>query len=89
MEADGPEHDPWRALALDPPRAWGETPVSGALRVELSDFDVEERLGFEPDGGVAHRLLLVEKSGTNTVYVARALAVRAGRPAGDFGFAGQ
>ena len=89
MAADGPAADPWRAIALDPPHAWGETPVSGALRVVLSDFDVEERLGFEPDGGDAHRLLLVEKSGANTVFVARALAVRAGRPAADIGFAGQ
>jgi tRNA pseudouridine13 synthase len=89
MAADSAALDPWHSLALAPPRAFGETPVSGALRVELSDFDVEEHLGFAPDGGDAHRLLLVEKSGANTGFVARALAVRAGRPAGDIGFAGQ
>jgi tRNA pseudouridine13 synthase len=87
--AEAPDEDPWRALALAPPRAWGDTPVSGALRVELADFDVEEHLGFSPDGGDAHRLLLVEKSDANTVFVARALAVRAARPASDIGFAGQ
>jgi tRNA pseudouridine13 synthase len=81
--------DPWRQLALEPPRAWGETPVSGALRVEAADFRVEERLGFEPDGGEAHRLLLVEKQDANTLFVARQLAARAGRPAADVGFAGQ
>ena len=81
--------DPWRALALETPRAFGETPVSGALRVEAADFRVEERLGFEPDGGVAHRLLLVEKENANTLFVARSLAARAGRPPGDVGFAGQ
>lgn len=81
--------DPWRALALTPPRALGETPVSGKLRVEVTDFRVEERLGFEPDGGEAHRLLLVEKTDANTLFVARALAVRAARPPADVGFAGQ
>src|SRR5688572_2152557 len=89
MAAEATDADPWQRIALDPPRAWGETPVSGALRVELADFHVEERLGFAPDGGEAHRLVLVEKVGTNTLFVARALAVRAGRPAADIGFAGQ
>ncbi len=81
--------DPWRQLALEPPRAFGNTPVSGALRVEAADFRVEERLGFQPDGGEAHRLLLIEKENANTLFVARALAARAGRPPGDVGFAGQ
>jgi tRNA pseudouridine13 synthase len=81
--------DPWRRLALEPPRAWGDTPVSGALRVEAADFRVDEKLGFQPDGGEAHRLLLVEKQNANTLFVARALAARAGRPPGDIGFAGQ
>ena len=89
MAADAAAADPWRGLAVEPPRAWGDTPVSGSLRVELADFHVEERLGFEPDGGEAHRLLLVEKAGANTLFVARALAIRAGQPAGDIGFAGQ
>jgi tRNA pseudouridine13 synthase len=89
MAAEATDADPWQRIALDPPRAWGETPVSGALRVELADFHVEERLGFAPDGGEAHRLVLVEKVGTNTLFVARALAVRAGKPAADIGFAGQ
>jgi tRNA pseudouridine13 synthase len=88
MAADAGADDPWERFALDPPRAWGEAPVSGALRVEPADFIVEERLGFEPDGGEAHRLLLVEKIGANTLFVARALAARAGKPQGDVGFAG-
>jgi tRNA pseudouridine13 synthase len=89
MTAEAPAADPWQRIALDPPRAWGETPVSGALRVDLADFHVEERLGFAADGGEAHRLLLVEKAGTNTLFVARALAVRAGIPPANIGFAGQ
>jgi tRNA pseudouridine13 synthase len=79
----------WHRLALDPPRAFGATPVSGALRVEPADFVVDERLGFEPDGGESHRLLRVEKVGANTLFVARALAVRAGRSPAEIGFAGQ
>jgi len=84
-----PTIEAWHRLAIEPPRALGETPVSGALRVEARDFMVEEHVGFEPEGGEAHRLLLVEKEGANTLFVARALAVRAGRPPGDVGFAGQ
>lgn len=89
MHAEATPAGEWERLALDPPRAWGATPVSGALRVEMEDFVVEERLGFEPDGGESHRLLRVEKVGANTLFVARALAVRAGRPPADIGFAGQ
>jgi tRNA pseudouridine13 synthase len=89
MGAEAVLPDSWQRLALDPPRAWGATPVSGAVRAEATDFVVEERLGFEPDGGESHRLLRVEKVGANTLFVARALAVRAGRPPADIGFAGQ
>ena len=89
MPAEPPAFETWHRLATAPPRVFGETPVSGALRVETRDFMVEEHLGFEPDGGEAHRLLLVEKEGANTLYVARALAARAGRPPADVGFAGQ
>jgi hypothetical protein len=78
MEAEA--HDAWQKAALEPPRAYGETPVSGAVRVEHADFVVEERLGFEADGGDAHRLLLVEKVGTNTLFV-RARARGTGRQA--------
>jgi tRNA pseudouridine13 synthase len=88
MAAEARADDAWQRVALDPPRAWGETPVSGALRVEPADFVVEERLGFEPDGGEAHRLLKVEKVGSNTLFVARALAARAGTAPSDVGFAG-
>jgi len=89
MHAEAGAPDAWRRFALDPPRAWGRTPVSGALRVEPADFVVDERLGFEADGGEAHRLLCVEKVGANTLFVARALAARAGRPPAEIGFAGQ
>jgi tRNA pseudouridine13 synthase len=78
----------WRAIAVDPPRAGGAPPVAGTIRAELADFVVEERLGFEPDGGSAHRLLWIEKQDANTVFVARALAARIGCEPSDVGFAG-
>jgi len=80
--------DAWRAVALDPPRAGGVPAVSGRLRDAPEDFRVEERLGFEPDGGAAHQLLRVEKADANTLFVARALARAAGARAADVGFAG-
>jgi tRNA pseudouridine13 synthase len=89
MRAESGPPAAWLRSALDPARAFGPTPVSGALRVEPEDFAVVERLGFEPDGGESHRLLRIEKIGANTLFVARALAARAGRPPADVGFAGQ
>jgi tRNA pseudouridine13 synthase len=78
----------WRALALDPPRAGAPPAAAGTIRAETDDFIVEERLGFEPDGGSAHRLLWIEKRNANTLYVARELAARLGCPPADVGFAG-
>jgi tRNA pseudouridine13 synthase len=78
----------WIAAALDPPHALGRPDASGRLRVLPEDFVVEEQLGFEPDGGVAHILLSVEKTDANTLYVGRALARLAGVRAADVGFAG-
>jgi tRNA pseudouridine13 synthase len=49
---------------------------------------VEERLGFDADGGSAHQLLHVEKTDANTLFVARALARAAGVRAAEVGFAG-
>lgn len=46
----------WLAAALDPPRAGGPPPVQGRLREVAEDFEVEERLGFDPDGGAAGEL---------------------------------
>ncbi len=78
----------WRSIALESPRAWGDPPASGTIRTEAADFVVEERLGFEPDGGAAHFLVRVEKENANTLHVARALAASIGRPLEEIGFAG-
>lgn len=88
MGAEAVETGAWRRFALESPRAWGDPPVSGVLRAEAADFRVEERLGYEADGGTAHRLLFIEKKDANTLFVARRLAERAGCAAADVGFAG-
>jgi len=78
----------WRDIALDPPRAAGRPSVSGRLRDTPGDFRVEERLGFEADGGAAHQLLRVEKTDANTLFVARSLSRAVGARPSDVGFAG-
>lgn len=62
--------------------------MTGTLRTAPEDFIVEERLGYPPDGGPAHRLLWVEKRATNTLDVARDLASAAGCHPAEVGFAG-
>jgi len=49
---------------------------------------VEEILGFEPDGAGGHMLLLVEKRGANTGWVAAQLARHADVAVRDVGFSG-
>ncbi len=78
----------WRALALAPPFALGGPVGEGVLRASAEDFLVDERLGFEPDGGTAHVLLHVEKRERDTLAVAGELARLAGVQSRDVGFAG-
>jgi tRNA pseudouridine13 synthase len=70
------------------PLAWGLPPARGRTRVELEDFEVDELLGFRPDGTGSHLLLLVEKRGANTGWVASELARAAGIASREVGFSG-
>jgi tRNA pseudouridine13 synthase len=70
------------------PMAHGRPPVRGRLRVEPEDFVVDEVLGFEPDGAGGHVLLVVEKRGANSGWVASQLARLAGVPVRDVGMSG-
>lgn len=70
-------------------RAYGETPLTAKLRDGNEDFRVDEVLRFEPEGAGGHVWLRIEKSGKNTVDVARTLARHAGVRTMDVGFAGQ
>lgn len=66
----------------------GAPPVTGSVRSTPEDFTVEERLGYAPDGGRAHRLLWIEKRAANTLDVARELALATGCQPAEVGFAG-
>ncbi|MEP7042717.1 MAG: tRNA pseudouridine(13) synthase TruD [Dokdonella sp.] len=70
------------------PYAHGGPPLTGRLRVEPADFEVEEILGFEPSGQGEHAFLWIEKVGANTEWVARQLAGATGVAPMAVGFAG-
>ncbi len=78
--------NPW-ALP-DWPYALGKPVVSGQLRFQPADFDVEEIPAFEPAGEGSHLWLWVEKTGANTDWVAEQLAKAAGCSPRDVGYAG-
>ncbi len=76
-------------MAAELPTAHGEPPATGRIRTHPEDFFVEEQLGFEPDGAGGHALLIVEKRGANTGWVAAQLAAAAGVPVRDVGSSGK
>lgn len=53
---------------------YGPPPVTGALKSTPEDFLVEETLSFTPSGEGEHLFLWVEKTNTNTEWLARQLA---------------
>ncbi|HSD70526.1 MAG TPA: tRNA pseudouridine(13) synthase TruD [Woeseiaceae bacterium] len=69
-------------------RAWGGPLIQVRLRSSPEDFQVTERLAFEFTGDGEHDVLWIEKSGANTVWVARNLAKYAGVALRDVGYAG-
>ncbi len=69
-------------------RAYGGPQVRAELRSRPEDFQVVERLDFEFSGDGEHDVLWIEKTGANTVWVARSLARFAGVPLRDVGYAG-
>lgn len=72
----------------DLPHALGGPPLQGRLRSEPGDFQVDEVLGFEPDGEGEHQLLLIRKTGINTEEVSRHIARFAGLRPRDIGYCG-
>ncbi|MBU2427349.1 MAG: tRNA pseudouridine(13) synthase TruD [Gammaproteobacteria bacterium] len=80
-----------RAQAPDfPPVAYlyGEPRATANLRTQADDFIVDEELSFTPTGHGEHLLLLVEKIGQNTQYVAKQIAAAAGLKARLVSYAG-
>ncbi len=89
---DMPQEQPQpRAQAPEfPPVAYlyGEPQATANLRTQADDFIVDEELSFTPTGHGEHLLLLVEKIGQNTQYVAKQIAAAAGLKARLVSYAG-
>jgi tRNA pseudouridine13 synthase len=62
--------------------------LPGLLKVTPEDFEVHERLGFEPSGEGEHLLLQVSKTGIGTPELGRLLADAHGIDHVDVGYAG-
>jgi tRNA pseudouridine13 synthase len=61
---------------------------AATIRERVEDFDVTEELGFEFSGDGEHDYLYLQKTGTNTEWLARQLAGFAKVPAKDIGYSG-
>lgn len=62
--------------------------AGGRIRVAPEDFQVEEELGFEPDGAGEHVFLQIRKRNANTDWLARQLACVAGVRPAEVSYAG-
>lgn len=68
--------------------AHGSPVARGRIRVQSADFAVEEVLGFAADGEGEHWLLRVEKTDSNSAWVAGQLARVAGVARREVGYSG-
>ncbi|GAA0791636.1 tRNA pseudouridine(13) synthase TruD [Marinobacterium sediminicola] len=68
---------------------YGEPLSQAMLRSAADDFQVYERLPFEPDGEGEHLFLYIRKTGENTDWVARQLARFCQISPRDVGYAGK
>ncbi len=76
------------SLSLETVRAWPQTDCRARFREQVEDFQVNEVLGFEPDGSGEHVFLELEKTNLNTEDVARRIARLAGVRQMDVGYSG-
>lgn len=67
---------------------YGQPLSQAVIRQRPEDFVVDEELNFTPSGAGEHVLLLIEKVGQNTQFVAKKLAEVAGVRARDISYAG-
>jgi len=70
-------------------QAFPKLDLTGQLRSEQSHFKVNELLGFEPSNEGEHHLVLIEKRGENTQWVASQIAKLAGVPTYQVGYCGR
>ncbi len=65
-------------------------PVStGIFKFQADDFQVVEDLGYEPCGEGEHQFVFIEKTNTNTAFVAEQLAKFVGLPLRQISYAGR
>jgi len=64
----------WQAEIAALRHAFGEPVLQGVFKQSPEDFQVEEQLGFQPDGAGEHEFLLLEKTGLTTTEVQMQLA---------------
>ncbi|TGN41960.1 tRNA pseudouridine(13) synthase TruD [Marinobacter confluentis] len=84
-EQNNDEPERWR---LDWPTSSGTRAATAVLKASPADFMVDEKLDVSGFNGGEHLLFRIEKTGDNTEYVARQLAVLAGCRPFDVGFCG-
>jgi tRNA pseudouridine13 synthase len=70
-------------------RLHGVSLGNGVLKHTLSDFVVEEQLGFIPSGSGEHIFLWLEKTNLNTAFVAEEIAKFANLPLRNITYAGR
>lgn len=68
--------------------ALGKPLAQAVIRATPEDFQVDEVLGFEPDGVGEHTLLKIRKRNQNTAHVARLIADLVGIRERDVGYCG-
>ena len=73
---------------IEMPRAFGEPLSAVILRQSHADFQVDEQIGFEPDGSGEHVFVHIRKQGVNTQWLAAELARWAGIKRRDVSYAG-
>lgn len=74
--------------ALHFERAYGDTPLRGSIRMQAQDFCVEEIPRYAPSGCGEHLYLEIQKTNTNTEWVARQLARLTGLTSREVSYAG-
>lgn len=68
--------------------AYGKPEGRAKFKASSADFIVRETLSFKPEGEGTHAYLYIEKTNTNTEWLARQLARFAGIEVRDIGYAG-
>jgi tRNA pseudouridine13 synthase len=76
-------------FSLDFPYAYGQPDATANFRVEPDDFQVDENLGFLPNGEGEHVYLHIWKRGENTAWVAEKIAELAKLATMDVGYCGR